>query len=213
MIRATKVLSVLAVSALLAGCGGSDDDGATTSASTATTATQAGTATGPATVASGATTGTVPTTTAEAGTATSASGGEGAYAATYERECAKLVRAVDGYTRSFSGPPPTAAERRTIVARYKRETADLLVVLRTMFRTLAATGAPAQYAEFQRSIVAVVPQVDLKVDRALKVVEGIRSARDTPDAGQDVKRALSSISSDAFPPALRRQAPSCQKFG
>lgn len=212
MVPAKQVLSVLAVSALLAGCGGSDDDEPTTAASTASSASTAPdgptTATGPTTTAATATTEPGPTTTAAPAT-----GDAGAYASTYERECAKLVTTLSEYQQRFSGDRPPAKTKRAIVKLYKAETGELLVALRSMFRNLAQAEPPAEYAEFQRSIVAVLPQVELKVERAERVVRAIRSAEQAPNAGTDVKRALSSVSTDAFPKSLQGQAPSCQRFG
>lgn len=212
MLRATQLVPVLAVSALLAGCGGSDDDEPTTAASTATTATTTASTATTTTAAGGATTasGAEPTTTAGA---SPAGGDADAYASTYERECAKLVSTLATYRRTFSGDRPPAKTKQQIVRLYKSETSELLFAMRGMFRTLAKAEAPAEYAEFQRSIVAVLPQVELKVDRANRVVERIRSAEQAPTAGNDVKRALSAVSTDAFPRTLQSRAPSCQRFG
>lgn len=220
MTRVPHALAVLAIAVGAAGCG-SDDDTTSTAASTATTtATTPTTSDAPATTgtATTATPGTEATTAADPATTvaggTDGAGGTGAtaaYAAAYERECKTLVTTLSDYRQTFSGTPK--GSEASVISTYKTETTRLLTTMKTMFRTLGALDAPAEYAEFQRSIAAVVPQVDLKVDRAIRVVARIRSAKQAPTAGEDVKRALGSISSDAFPASLRSQAPSCQAFG
>lgn len=222
MRRTAQALSILVLAAGAAGCGGSDDDESTTAASTPSTATTAApptTATAPTTASDGATrTGGTTSTADAAPTATTVPSGGGnvdEYAGTYERECAKLVSTLGAYQRTFSGERPrgSAGTEAAIIRTYKTRTKELLNGLRSMFQTLGALEAPAEYVEFQRSIAAVVPQVDLKVDRAIRVVDRIRTAKQAPTAGDDVKEALGSISSDGFPASLKGRAPSCQRIG
>lgn len=212
MLRTWLAIAVLALAGGLAGCGGGDESSSSsTPAATAASAPPSTTpveesATTATTTAAGATG--AAGTTGSSGAAPSAE--EQAFGRTFDRRCARFKGLFAAYTKRFASGLPDDPD--AVVRLFRSRTSKLLSELRGFYRGLAAVEAPAGYETFATGLDDLVPQVERKVDRAEKIVDGIETIEDVGNDAKKVQSALSSVSEVQYPPAFRTLAPACLDF-
>lgn len=214
MLRTWLAIVVLASAGGLAGCGGGDDSSSGASAQ-ATTQASAPPATTPVeepattTTAAAGATGT-PGATGSTGSA-APTAEEQAFGRDFDRRCTSFKALFASYTKRFQSGLPDDPD--AVVRLFRSRTTKLLTELRGFYRGLASVDAPAGYETFSAGLDRLVPQVERKVDRAERIVDGIKTIEDVRDDAKKVQSALSSVSEVSYPPAFRTLAPACLDFG